>query len=175
MKNTTLIAGLLLTLLVTPGCLEEKKNESSDNINNRKQEQLAKEAAVQVGLPAIVNFQEKKMAKEIIELRDTALTTYTYIVDMNGKLHKICNSIGYGLPYATQYTNPQKVGEYYRCNNCGASYVTTPQADPNGLFSPGSADGTWVMCLDPNNPKGKTMPLFVEPHIIVSPFEMKVN
>ena len=25
---------------------------------------------------------------------------------MNGGYHKVCDSLGYGLPYATQYTNP---------------------------------------------------------------------
>ena len=45
-----------------------------------------------------------------------------------------------------------------------------PQADPNGLFSPASADGTWVMCLNPET--NQAAPLYVEPRIIVSPFEL---
>jgi hypothetical protein len=138
---------------------------SSDDVQRQQQEQLSAESNAQVGMPAIVNFQEKRMAKMILELRDTALTTVTYTQDMNGNLHKLCDSVGYGLPYATQYTNPQRIN----LSQHGA--VTIPQADPNGLFSPAAADGTWVLCLDPATKKA--MPLYVEPHVIVSPFALK--
>ena len=37
--------------------------------------------------------------KTIIELRDQAISTTTYLVDLNGQLHKFCDSVGYGLPY----------------------------------------------------------------------------
>lgn len=90
-------------------------------------------------------------------------TTYTYTVpEATGHPVFLCNSIGYGLPAATQYTNPEK----YERNG-----ATIPQADPNGLFSPDSAEGTWVMCSDPDG-SGKTRPVYVEPRIIVSPFKL---
>jgi hypothetical protein len=102
--------------------------------------------------------------KQIIEMRDQdGLVTYTYTVpETTGRPVFLCNSIGYGLPAATQYTNPEKV-EYQG--------TTLPQADPNGLFSPDSAEGTWVMCSDPSG-NGKTRPVYVEPRIIVSPFKL---
>jgi hypothetical protein len=43
------------------------------------------------------------------------------------------------------------------------------QADPNGLFSPGGADGTWVLMKDPLS--DKTSPVYIEPRIIVMPFK----
>jgi len=135
--------------------------ESSTQIERRKQEELSLNAVQQVGMPAIVNFAEKRMMKDILELRDQNVATTTYIVDMNGKMHKICNSVGYGLPYATQYTNPPRI------SGDGHGYVTLPQADPNGLYSPASADGTWVLCIDPKTSKAK--PVFIEPRVIVSP------
>jgi hypothetical protein len=142
---------------------------SSDDIQNRQQENLSKRGVQEVGLPAIVNFQEKRVLKQILELRDSEkLSTTTYIVDMNGKLHKLCNSIGYGIPYATQYTSPQKVDRW----GAGSAYLALPQADPNGLFSPASADGTWVLCLNPISKK--VSPLYVEPRIIVSPFPLDI-
>lgn len=120
---------------------------------------------MQVGMPAIVNFQEKRILKDIIELRDKQISTFTYIMDMNGKLHKVCTSVGYGLPAATQFTNPQR-----QAGGAQGGYITLPQADPNGLFSPSSADGTWVLCVNPKT--GKTAPVYMEPRIIVSPFEL---
>lgn len=155
---------VLMTVILLSACDEAKPN--SDQVQRRAQEQLSKESNAQVGMPAIVNFQEKRMAKMILELRDKAITTYTYTIDMNGKLHKLCDSVGYGLPYATQYTNPQKIAD----SQHQVGYAILPQADPNGLFSPPSAEGTWVLCIDPTSKK--TMPLYVEPKLIVSPFQL---
>ena len=120
-------------------------NESSDTTMRRGQEQLSRQAVSQVGMPALTNFQEKRILKMIIELRDTEIKTITYTQDMNGKLHKLCDSIGFGIPYATQYTSPMKESEY--------SHSIVPQADPNGLFSPASAEGTWILCLNKETKK----------------------
>jgi hypothetical protein len=138
--------------------------ETSTQIERRKQEELSLQAVQSVGMPSIVNFAEKRMMKDIIELRDQNVATTAYIVDMNGKLHKICTAVGYGLPYATQFTNPQRVSDYTH------GVVAIPQADPNGLYSPASADGTWVLCVDPKS--GKPRPVFIEPRVIVSPFPL---
>ena len=78
-----------------------------------------------------------------------------------------CDSIGYGIPYATQFTSPQK--PVYGSQSIAA----VPQADPNGLFSPAAAEGTWVMCKDPTG--RNTQPVYVEPRIVVSPFKMEVR
>ena len=121
--------------------------------------------ALPICFPAITNFAEKRMFKDILELRDQMKPTYTYIIDMNGKPHKICDSLGYGLPYATQYTNPMRVS-----GGGSAGYVAIPQADPNGLYSPSSADGTWVMCLNPKTKKAE--PQYIEPRIITTTYPL---
>ncbi len=151
-----IILSLFLGFSLT-GCIEE----SSTRKERVAQEKLSIQAFQEAGLPAISRFAEKKTLKMILELRDKQTPTYTYIVTMNGDLKKICDSVGYGIPYATQYTNPQR----YRANG-----VTLPQADPNGLFSPASADGTWVLCY--NSTTKETRPVLVEPRIIVSPFPL---
>lgn len=135
---------------------------TSTQIERKKQEELSLQAVQQVGMPAIVNFAEKRMMKDIMELRDKNVATTTYLVGMNNQLTKVCNSIGYGLPYATQYTNPSRV-----VYDQGHGSQVIPQADPNGLYSPASADGTWVLCVDKKD--GKAKPVFIEPRIIVSP------
>ena len=115
-------------------------------------------------ISAIINFAEKRMFKDILEKRDQMQPTYTYIVDMNGHTHKICDSLGYGLPYATQYTNPQRTVDYTH------GIATIPQADPNGLYSPASADGTWVMCLNPKTKHAE--PQYIEPRIITTTYPL---
>lgn len=169
MKNIYLVAALLTLPLTACGV----PAQSSDKIQNQQQERLSKQSVQAVGLPAITNFQEKRILKDILELRDTPnLVTYTYITDLNGRLHKVCDSIGYGVPYATQYTNPQKLVWNDGSNSNGGN-IPIPQADPNGLFSPASADGTWVLCKVPG--KDDVKPVYVEPHIVTSPFPLSVD
>ena len=118
-----------------------------------------------VGFPSVPKYSEKKMMKDIIEKRDQAVPTITYLVGMNNELKFLCNSVGYGLPYATQFTNPMKLAFNI------SSSTALPQADPNGLFSPSSADGTWVYCLNPETKLATVV--YIEPRIIVSPFALK--
>lgn len=170
MKNILALA--LTVLAIAFAACDEPRTQTSDSIQQNAQEKLLVEATAQTGMPAIRNFRERKLLKEILELRDQAsLTTWSYTyADNTGKRIFLCNSIGYGLPYATQYTSPEKVewGQY----TTGGGYYSNimPQADPNGLFSPASAEGTWIMCKDPKGPDVR--PVYVEPRVIVSPFPL---
>lgn len=173
MKHHALITILIGTLsifisaLTLSGCQEGPP--SSDQIQRRAQEALSAQGNSAVGMPSIVNFQEKRTLKDIIELRDKAIVTITYTQDMNGVLHKLCDSVGYGISAAAQYTNPQRMASYNEGGHYGV--VTLPQADPNGLFSPASTAGTWVMCKDPSS--SKVAAVYSEPNVIVSPFPLK--
>ena len=162
----------VLMLLAFLACTAEDCNSppSSDTIQRQQQETLLKEGTMQTGMPAIKNFRERKLLKDILEMRDQdGLVTYTYLfAEMTGKLIFFCDSVGFGIPYATEYTNPQKPLYDSR------GVATMPQADPNGLFSPSAAEGTWVLCKDPNGKAG-TQPVYIEPRIVVSPFKLPVG
>jgi hypothetical protein len=158
MKKILLVVGLVSLLA---GC--NKPEPTSSQIENTKQEEMSKQAITSVGMPAVVNFAEKRMMKDIIEMRDQMVPTYTYIVSKDNQYKKVCDSVGFGLPYATQYTNPQKEADY--------SHAVVANADPNGLYSPASAEGTWVQCLNPQTKK--VQPVYIEPRIIVSPFPLQ--
>jgi hypothetical protein len=155
-------------IVLASSCKGDLPNDS-DGKQRAQQELLLDEATAQVGMPAIKNFRERRMLKDILELRDQeGVVTYTYLVsDHQAKLVFFCNSVGYGIPYATQYTSPQKPvmrrGEY------GGNFVL-PQADPNALFSPDTAEGTWVLCKDPHGDDVKVV--YVEPRIVVAPFKL---
>lgn len=160
------ILSTLLCLAIVPalaGC-----EESSDRQQQEQQERILKEGTAQTGMPAIANFRERKLVKMLLEMRDQDnLNTYAYTFSENsGKLTLLCNSVGFAIPYATQYTNPQKA------INSNGGPVAVPQADPNGLFSPESAEGSWVMC---RSPKGDVKPVYVEPRVIVSPFPLTTD
>lgn len=155
----------IMLVLCAAGCVPK---DTSDAVQRKQSEQLLAEGTAQVGMPAIKNFRERKLLKDILELRDQdGLVTYTYVFnEMQGKLIFLGLSVGYGIPYATQFTNPMKIEPGY------SNLHVLPQADPNGLFSPASAEGTWVLL---KNPKGKDVkPVYVEMRIIVSPFPLEL-
>ena len=158
------LLAVALVLAQTQSC-----DQSVSTKEAQQQQRLSGEALSQTGLPAIKNFRERKLLKDIYELRDQdGLLTYTYLFSaVTGKLAFFCDSIGYGIPYSTEYTNPQQ-DEYYTTSS--GSHAIISQADPNGLYSPSSADGTWIMCKDPSGKEAK--PVYVEPRIVVSPFKL---
>jgi len=170
------IIALSFVALALASC---KEDTSSATRETRQTMQLSEQASVVIGMPAVKNFAEKRQLKTIYELRDNAnLVTYTYYLDLNGKRHKVCptTSLGFGIPYSTQYTAPKalRVGrplwpDGTQYNTAGHTYEAE-QPEPNGLFMPASADGTWIVCLHPN---GKDLaPTYVEPRIVVYLFEM---
>lgn len=168
------IAGVLFVAACAP-------DATSNDIQRDQQNKLLAEGTAQTGMPAIKNFRERKLMKDILELRDEdGLVTYTYLWnEYAGKLVFFCTSVGYGLPYAAQYTAPETMQSYNLTDGGSAGgkngYYGSerlPQADPNGLFSPSAAEGTWIMCADPNAKDG-TKPVYVEPRIIVSPFKLQ--
>lgn len=148
-----LVFGLSLFVL---GCGDSATEKASEDV-----QQLAQRLYSEVGTPEINNFQEYKFAKQIMEMRDERITTYTYHVDRNGNRHFICKSIGYGLPYSTQLTNPKQFE-----NGFGEGYVKRPQREPNGLYMPDNVDATWVLCADGD---GGIEPVYSEPELFVSP------
>lgn len=159
----TVISVLALLVLVCTGCA--KADDGADQEQAEQTRQSMAEAQRQVGMPAITNFQERRLAKMIFELRDQEdLPTYAYIVNLEGGLVFLGRCVGFGLPYSTQYTNPERVSHAYH-----GSYGTLPQPDPNGLFTPTGLSATWLMMVDSG---GEARPVYVEPQIIVSPFPL---
>lgn len=134
---------------------------------SEQQEKIIAEAQSEVGLPAITHFTEKRVLRSLYEKRDQEhLLTYTYVKDMEGRLHHLCDSVGYGFPYATQYSNP----EHYIYVN--GNWTKMPQAEPNGLFVPPGAEGTWVQCIGPG---GKIEPMYEEDRVTVSPWPLRAT
>lgn len=154
-------------LLSSKDCTGVKKQSADDQVSEQT-EQMMTEANKAVGMPNIPNFHEKKLVRDLYELRDTEnLVTYTYIIDMNGNKHFLGQSIGFGIPASVQYSNPER--EVHGPGSNGRSAAFTKQPEPNGLFMPDNLTATWVFLVDPN---GEPRPVYVEPLIMVSPFKL---
>jgi hypothetical protein len=166
MKNKFIAAAL--AALTLSACVEQSKKNSAQ-ITNEAQERQLQEAAVQVPVPAITNWREKRTLKMIYELRDKAdLTTYTYLTAQNsGELKLLCTSLGFPINDATGFSSP----DYIARSGHSYGYAILMQAEPNGLFTPDSSNGYWVICLDPEG--GKPSPVFVTGYPVVSPFKLR--
>lgn len=165
-----IIVALMLSSIT--GCRYSQTAPTSDMEQQIKTEQLMRESNRQIGMPAIVNNQEKKLMKQIYELRDQEnLMCYAYLFNKEkGTVGQfIGNCIGYGLPYSTQFSNPQKLGTV-EGDGYGRNPYTLPQPEPNGLFMPEGLSATWLLLIDPDTKEPR--PVYIEPEIIVSPFKM---
>lgn len=171
----------LIILLFVIGC--GNRTSTADDKERSNQERIQAEAFAQTGTPNIKNFRERCILKDIYEMRDSeSLVTYTYIHNMmpvivhgvtskSGSLTFLGDTIGFGIPYATQYSNPQKFAQYPTLVD--KRYGTLPQSEPNSLFMPSSADGTWVMMLNPISKKAE--PQYIEPRIAVFTFRLPID
>jgi hypothetical protein len=153
-----MVIAVVFLMLVGPIACNE-----ADRKQRVQTEKLMEEADRQVGMPNIMNFQQKKTMKMVYEETDREnLVAYAYIKsDYHGKLIYIGKCIGYGVPFSAQYTNPMR--------RTGNSYAL-PQPDPNGLFMPTSSSATWLLMVDPET--NKPRPVYIEPEIVVSPFKL---
>lgn len=148
---------VLITTILFTGCTASSVYEEREY-----QETLINQANDVVGMPEITNFYEKKLAKEILELRDDSdLICYAYTYNnMTGKFTYLGRCMGYGLPYSTQYTRPE-TAVYIK-----GKYEILPQADPNGLYLPDGINATWLYLIDENT--GESQVTYIESEITVS-------
>ena len=87
---------------------------TGDKEQSRQQQDLTDQAGRQIGMPGLTNFTEKKIMRRLYEMRDKNVATFTYMVDLQGRLHHVCDSMGYGLPYATQFQQPGEASAIVR-------------------------------------------------------------
>lgn len=182
MKKAISVFSLIVVAFLFMGmdsCGEKKAaKDSADAVQAQQTKNMLSEAQRQVGMPNIVNWQQRKLMKMIYELCDKEdLICYAYIKsDYQGKLFFIGKCVGFGIPFSAQFTNPNRIwdleidgGGVNKCEDNGEIQVI-PQADPNGLFMPTSSSATWLMMVDPetNEPR----PVYIEPEIVVSPFPL---
>jgi len=150
-------------------CADSCDNTTPPTANQREQRaqaNLTAESQATVGFPNITNFNQKKQLKAIIEAFDQPnLITYSYVMSMSGKAVPLCRSQGYGFNEATQFTNPLAI-EWRESGQSGIASGVVGQADPTGLYSPNTSEGTLLMCLTTG---GKVLPVRSEPSIITLP------
>ena len=171
MKKIAIIFLVFVMVLSLSGCAD-----SANDTQRIQTERLLQESNSVVGMPNIVNFTEKKQLKDIYELCDqTDLITYTYTKStMSGKYVFEGQSIGYGVPFSAQFSNPETLSRFVEGKAMETyTWEMAPQAEPNGIFKPTSSMATWVILIDPVT--GERNPAYYEPEIVVRQKKIPAN
>jgi hypothetical protein len=173
MKKIKIIALLAATVMAVLGFTGCTDTSSADAQQSQLTSQAMDQANQQVGMPNITNFTERKQLKEIYELRDQSnLICYAYVQNqMDGKFIYLGECQGYGLPYDTEYTNPDKVTDGNGADT-GTGNVAIPQEDPNMLYQ-GTSNATWLIMIDSKTGKDEIM--YAEPNTVVYQEKMVAN
>jgi hypothetical protein len=170
---------IALCTIGTVSCTQTIEN-NADAIQARQTQDLLAEANRAVGMPKVVNWQQKKLHRWILELCDQEdLICYAYVQNkMTGKFIFLYKCLGFGIPFSAQYTSPEKLIEgdkYLGYDLPGALNGLTklPQADPNGLFMPTASSATWIIPIDPED--GNPRVIYAEPEIVISPMKFRTS
>jgi len=128
---------------------ETEYKETSDSIAQEQTEDAVGQINRAVGMPSLPNATEKRLVKELYELRDdSSLICYAYFQNWEGKFIYYSMVMGYGIPYSAQFSNSEKVvvNKYY--SGGSGLYGTLPQSEPNGLFVPEGLSATWLITVN---------------------------
>lgn len=153
----TLAGAFTVLALSASSCDSQTANTSQ----NAAADDAGNAARGKWGDPKVKNYTEYQMALEIVALRDQQnLVMFAYLQGNDGSLRCFGKVVGYGLPYSTQIWPPDQP-----ITNAG----NNPIREPNALFMPESAEATWIRLIGPD---GKTKIAYVEPRLVVLPFEL---
>jgi hypothetical protein len=122
-------------------------------------------------MPRIVNFTQRKLLKNAYEDMDQTILTWVYTQGLDGRFVCMGQALGYGVPGGTQFTaghRPARMEDSYVPNG-----TLLDQAEPNGLFVPGSADATIVDLIDPET--GQAHTALIEPKVVTIPFKLPAS
>lgn len=151
---------LFLVLIIVSGCAQSADTRERDIVQNQQKHYLESQPP-----PFFEKSLERYLMDQLYRARNNAVATYSYVQSpFTGKILWECPSVGYPIPGGTQLTNPEALAYP---NSGGA---TLPQAEPNGLFSPPTAMGTYVMCV---NDDGTVAPAYKEEPVSTSPYPVQ--
>lgn len=105
---------------------------------------------------------ERHLMKELYTARNDAVSTFSVVVGYNGIMIFSCPSIGFPVPGGTQLTNPLQ--------SEGSNGAVIGLMEPNGLYSPDTSAGTYVMCV---NRDGTVSPIYVEQYVMAFPYPVE--
>lgn len=167
--NKKLFLIVLLALVFLLAACEENKTGGLQ----QEEKQTASQATLYANVQPVPYFEwslERHIMIQIYRARNEAAATYSYVLNpYDNSIMFECASIGYPIPGGTQLTNPEQL-VYEDAPGEGSVGSALPMMEPNGLYSPATAAGTYVSCV---NDDGTISPVFVEWYVWTFPYPMR--
>lgn len=162
-RNLKLVAVLLPVTFLLGGADDTgcSTRPTSTSIEHQSQDLQMQQFLRNQPVPSFDWSLERHMLIQLYSARQKATNMFSVVQsEFTGKILRQCPSMGFPLPYATQLTNPLQItSQYGIANNSHYADGVVAQQEPNGLFTPSTADGTWVPCVDE---KGRITPVYEE-------------
>ena len=163
MRKMFLLLAAPLLLANQGGCDGSPQKVSAQAMEQHSQNLQMEQFLRNQPVPSIDFSLERHILIQLYVARQKATNTFSVVQSAyTGKVLWSCPSIGFPIPYATQLTNPNQVQWKGGMHEYASAVLA--QQEPNGLFSPASADGTWVPCVDE---RGKITPVYEEKKVTV--------
>lgn len=172
MKRIFVILSIFVGLMVS-GC----SPVDNSNSNSKETDQQARAVSSIVDnqpIPDLGGYSfERQVVIETYIARNNTITTYSYLMTLNGQIIEICPSIGYPIPYSTQLSAPEKLApnNLMTINGFSTSPENSviPQSEPNGLYPPDNAAATLVQCVQSD---GSVSPVYIEQEVMAFPYRI---
>lgn len=167
MKKFVLIAALAAMLA---GCGYKDTNPAGSRQADATRKSMDA-ADLEIGMPRIKNFAQRKLLKNAYEDMDQTTLVYVYAQGLDGRFICLGQALGYGVSLGTQFTAPtypQRIRVKGADGDGGISEIyEQAQPEPNGLFMPESGAATIVNLIDPITGEARTS--LVEPNVVTTP------
>jgi hypothetical protein len=166
-----LLAASCASFVSNAACaMADRPNPASSAAIEQAQQDLQMQQMLRNQPVPSFNFSlERHMLIEIYKARQKATNTFTVVQsELTGKVLWSCPSMGFPLPYSAQLTNPLQA--WWKSGAHEYASAVVAQQEPNGLFTPPQAEGTWVPCLDA---QGRITPVYEERKVTVFPQPME--
>jgi len=165
MKKFFVILNMIL-IFVLSGCVTANSNQ----IETNQQDSIVKSIVQNQPVPDIGGYSfERQVVIETYLARNNTITTYSYLMTLDGKIIEICPSIGYPIPYSTQLTAPEKLANNVEGTVASTAASVIPQSEPNGLYPPDNAAATLVQCVQSD---GAVSPVYIEQDVMAFPYRI---
>lgn len=148
-KITTIIGTVAGAGLLAASLAACNGNNSGQQQENQQQQQDTTSMEASQPIP---HYDWSQIRQTMIDAQDIAAsgTQTTSFFFMMGDRDPIfsCPSIGMPVPNTAQLSNPEQV-----VGTGNNNAVTTPQMDPDGIYSPPTSSGTYVICVNNSGDK----------------------
>jgi predicted small secreted protein len=137
---------VVVTVMMLAACNDSSGASTGDTLEHAQQKSATTQLVQNQPLPQIVRSQMRQNLIEIELAQATGVATTTFEFNQ-GVIDPIdsCPSIGVPIANTTSLSNPLQTeihdGQYNGGN------TTIGQMDPNGVYSPASSSGTYIMCI----------------------------